>query len=137
VTQVIRGPETTNLPSKNLAGTWIKISTKEHHGVKADFTIKRGQKISYYVKLIKWQSCSSPAFGVSEKIIAADSSICSEYPIGASYKGPSKYKTTGTYSNKEGTTYLVDVDRKYSNKITIKSINDSSCDLVGNLETSV
>ena len=42
-------------------------------GVKADFTIKPGQKISYYVKLVDWyEGCSSPSFGVSSKNIAAN-----------------------------------------------------------------
>jgi hypothetical protein len=59
-----------------------------HHGLKADFKIKKGEKTTYFVKLIKWFSgCSSPAFGVSSKIIAPNSNICSEYPIGLSYNG--------------------------------------------------
>jgi len=109
-----------------------------HYGVKADFTIKPGQKISYYVKLVDWyEQCISPAFGVSSTFVAADARICREYPIGASYKGPASYGTTGTYRNQEGTTYLVTVDRIQTNTIRIKSVFDSSCDLVGNLNTNV
>jgi hypothetical protein len=73
----------------SMAGSWIHIKTDIHRGVKANFTIKPGQKISYYVKLIKWYYlCSSPAFGVSAKIIDGNQDICKENPIGASSKGP-------------------------------------------------
>jgi hypothetical protein len=122
----------------SMAGSWIHIKTSIHRGVKANFTIKPGQKISYYVKLLDWyEECSSPSFGVSSTMIAADARICSEYPVGASYRWPSSYGTTGTYRNQEGTTYLVVVDRIQTNTIRIKSVFDSSCDLVGNLNTNV
>jgi hypothetical protein len=52
--------------NSSMAGSWIHITTSLHKGVKADFVIKPGQKISYYVKLIDWyETCSSPSFGVS------------------------------------------------------------------------
>jgi len=92
------------------------------------------------VKLIEWYpSCSSPAFGVSSQEFKSSSSICSEYPIGISYKGIQHYHTKGTYANRLGTTYIVVVDRKQDHKITIKSIDKDNitCDVYGDLEKNV
>lgn len=82
-----------------MAGQWIHIKPNIHYGVKADFTIKPGQKISYYVKLVDWyEGCSSPSFGVSSKVVAPNANICGEYPVGISYLWANgNYATRGSY----------------------------------------
>jgi hypothetical protein len=52
------------------------------------------KKIKFYIKLVKWYpACSSPAIGMSKKLMAPEDNICSEFPVGISYKGTAKYHT--------------------------------------------
>jgi hypothetical protein len=68
-------------------------------GIKPNYPVKRGQKLSFYVNVIRWISCGSIGFGSSPKMVAGINKNCGESPIGISENGPnSSYGSTGTFS---------------------------------------
>jgi hypothetical protein len=60
--------EAWDVPAKYV-GNWVEIKTTVHYHTRADFLIKPGQIATYLVKLVDWQGCASPAFGVDNKPI--------------------------------------------------------------------
>jgi hypothetical protein len=65
-----------NVP--NLKASWIKILPKDHMGIKPNYPVKRGQKLSFYIKIIRWIGCGSIGFGASPKMVAEINKNCGE-----------------------------------------------------------
>jgi hypothetical protein len=61
------------------------------------------------VKLLNWQPCASPSFGITTEEYKENENICNKKPIGISKYG--KYSMDGTYIVECGVLYTVTVDR--------------------------
>ena len=77
------------------------------------------------MRLVEWQGCASPCFGITDKTVGEDKNICDQCPIGLSSNGIANYHVKGTFSVQRNVIYLVEVDR-VKEIITIKSVEGNN-----------